>query len=52
MAKYEQAIAADQDRLSESDGFARADTIQQAVALVGHPEVNVYPLPPSAFSAE
>ena len=26
----------------------RAETAQQAVALVGHPEVNVYPLPPDA----
>jgi hypothetical protein len=26
------------------DGYVRAETIQQAVALVGHPEVNVYPL--------
>jgi|GEM_PF-4730139 len=30
------------------DGFVRAETIQQAVALVGHPEVNVYTLPADA----
>ena len=38
-------IAADQHRTSEGDGFVRAKTIQQAVALVGHRDVNVYPLP-------
>ncbi len=25
------------------DGYVRAETIRQAVALIGHPEVNVYP---------
>ena len=25
-----------------------AETIQQAVVLVGHPDANVYPLPPGA----
>ncbi len=44
------SIAADQHRPSEGDGFIRAETIQQAVALVGHPEVNVYALPPSRLS--
>ncbi len=34
-------IAADQDRPSEGDGFVRAETIHEAVALVGHREVNV-----------
>jgi hypothetical protein len=29
-------------------GYVRAETIQQAVALVGHPEVNVYTLPAGA----
>ena len=42
------SIAADQDRPSEGDGFVRAETIRQAVALVGHPEVNVYALPTDA----
>ncbi len=32
----------DQHRPSEGDGFVRAETIHEAVALVGHPEVNVY----------
>ena len=41
-------IAANQRRPSEGDGFVRAETIQEAVALVGHPEVNVYPLPVDA----
>ena len=27
----------------ESDGYAQTETIRQAVALVGHSEVNVYP---------
>ena len=44
MPVFAYIIAADQDRPSEGDGFVRAGTIQQAVALVGHPEVNVYPL--------
>ena len=30
------------DRPSEGEGFVRTETIQQAVALVSHPEVNVY----------
>ncbi len=29
-------------------GHVRAETIQAAVALTGHPEVNVYPLPADA----
>ncbi len=39
------SIAADQHRPPEGDGFVRAEAIQEAVALVGHPEVNVYELP-------
>jgi len=35
------SIATDQHRPSEGDGFVRAETIQEAVALIGHPEVNV-----------
>ncbi len=42
------SIAADQHRPSDGDGFVRAETIQEAVALVGHPEVNVCELPPDA----
>ena len=45
MPVFAYSIAADQHRPSEGDGFVRAETIQQAVALVGHPEVNVYQLP-------
>ena len=48
MLVFAYSIAADQDRPSEGDGYVRAETIQQAVALVGHPEVNVYPLPADA----
>ncbi len=48
MPVFVYSIAADQHRPSEGDGFVRADTIQQAVALVGHPEVNVYALPADA----
>ncbi len=32
-------------RPSDGDGFVQAETIQQAVALIGHHEANVYPLP-------
>ena len=42
------SIAADQYHPSEGDGFVRVETIHEAVALVGHPEVNVYPLPADA----
>ena len=48
MPVFAYTIAADRDRPSEGEGFVRAETIQQAVALVGHPEVNVYPLPADA----
>ena len=48
MPVFAYSIAADQDSPPEGEGFARAETIQQAVALVGHPDVNVYPLPPDA----
>ncbi len=34
-------LRADAECPSEGDGFVRAETIQEAVALVGHPEVNV-----------
>ncbi len=40
MQVFAYSIAADQDRPSDGDGYVRAETIQQAVALVGHPEVN------------
>ena len=42
MPVFAYSIAADQDRPSEGDGFVRAETIHEAVVLVGHPEVNVY----------
>ena len=48
MPVFAYSIAADQHRPSEGDGYVRAETIQEAVALVGHPEVNVYPLPADA----
>ena len=48
MPVFVYSIAADQHRPSEGDGFVRAETIQQAVALVGHPDVNVYQLPADA----
>ncbi len=40
MPVFAYCIAADQDRPSDGDGYVRAETIQQAVALIGHPEVN------------
>ncbi len=48
MPDFAFSIAADQDRTSEGDGFVRAETIQEAVALIGHPDVNVYPFPADA----
>ena len=48
MPVFANCIAADQDRPSETGVFVRAETIRQAVALVGHPDVNVYPLPADA----
>ena len=45
------SIAADQHRPSQGDGFVRAETIQQAVALVGHPDANVL-APTSALLSE
>jgi len=48
MPVFAYSIAADPHGPSEGDGFVRAETIQEAAALVGHPEVNVYPLPADA----
>jgi len=48
MPVFTYSIAAYQHRPSEGDGYVLAETIQEAVALVGHPEVNVYPLPADA----
>ena len=48
MPVFAYSIAADQYSPPEGEGFVRAETIRQAVALVGHPEVNVYELPPDA----
>ncbi len=42
------SIAADQYSPPEGEGFVRAETIREAVALVDHPDVNVYPLPADA----
>ena len=42
MPVFAYCIAADQARPSETGVFVRAETIRQAVALVGHPEVNVW----------
>ncbi len=41
MHVFAYSIAADQHHPSEGDGYVRAETIRQAVALIGHPEVNV-----------
>lgn len=41
MQLFVYCIATDQDNPSDGDGYVRADIIGQAVALVGHPEVNV-----------
>ena len=44
MPVFAYSIAADQHRPSDGDGYVRAETIRQAVALVGDPEANVCPL--------
>ncbi len=44
MPVFAYSIAAVQHRPSQGDGYVRAETIHEAVALVGHPEVNVQPL--------
>ena len=41
MPVFTYSIAAYQHRPSEGDGYVLAETIQEAAALVGHPEVNV-----------
>ncbi len=41
MPVFVYSIAADQHGPSEGDGFVRAETIHEAVELIGHPEVNV-----------
>ncbi len=48
MPVFAYSIAADQDGPSEGDGFVRAETAEQAVALVCHPDANVYPQPADA----
>ena len=48
MPVFVYSIAADQYSPPEGEGFVRADTIHEAVALIGHPDVNVYPLPADA----
>ncbi len=48
MPVFVYSIAADQYSPPEDEGFVRAETIHEAVALVDHPEVNVYELPPDA----
>ncbi len=51
MAVFAYSIAADQYSPPEGEGFVRAQTIQEAVALIGHPDVNVYPLPADMVTA-
>ena len=48
MPVFAYSIVADQHCPPEGDGLVRAETAEQAVALIGHPEVNVYPLPADA----
>lgn len=43
MAIWSFCVAASLDGPDEGSGFVRADTAAEAVRLVGHPEVNVYP---------
>ncbi len=46
MSVFANSIAADQHIPSEGDGYVRAEAIQEAVALVGHPEVRLAQLEP------
>ena len=48
MPVFAYSIAADQYSPPEGEGFVPAETIHKAVALIGHPEVNVSPLLPDA----
>ena len=41
MPLFAYSITADQDHPSEGYGFVWAETIQQAAALVGHPDASV-----------
>lgn len=45
MRVFVYSIAADPESPAEETGYVRAGTAEEAVALVGHPEVSVYHLP-------
>ena len=51
MSVFANSIAADQHIPSEGDGYVRAEAIQEAVALVGHPEVRLAQLELCPFMA-
>ena len=42
-------IAADQHSPSLGDGFVRAETVEAALGIVGHPEANLYPCPDESW---
>ena len=45
MRSFVYCIAVDTEAPPEGTGYVRAETPEETVALVGHPEVNLYSLP-------
>lgn len=45
MAVWSFTIAADQHSPSLGDGYVRAETVEAALAIVDHPDANLYPCP-------
>ena len=43
MAIWSFCIAASVEGPDEGSGFVRAETVEEALGLVGHPETNLYP---------
>lgn len=48
MPVFVYCIAADVEAPPAGTGYVRAESAEEAVALVEHPETNVYPLPADA----
>jgi hypothetical protein len=49
MAVWSFTIAADQHSPSLGDGFVRAETVEAAIAIVDHPDANLYPCPDDSW---
>ena len=52
MAVWSFTIAADQHSPSLGDGYVRAETVEAALAIVGHPDANLYPCPNDTWPPE